>query len=305
VILENGPCCPSGSQLPLDKVFFAESTWGIAPFGTNVFIQDYEHNIQYILREVDGNIPVAGPQSGNIGPMFINGIDEDTEYNMLARNPFTGCTAEMTTRILIHAFVYPSTCANPPMDKQVIAEQESGGPGMATNIIVLNGEEGVVYALRKNGSDAWVTGPYPSSAGLYTGPVNETTTFNVLAIDEDTHCSIQMMDEITITIDAFAPMARMAGDDNTANKETPQLRDLSVSPNPSNGEFDVEIPGTGSYQIQVRDMTGRSVATSEVLRSEGLAKVRMGLTDKPAGMYILTIHSDHGVVATRKVVIKQ
>lgn len=306
-ITAEGPCCPPGSTYPLDKIALPEKSWGVAPVSTNIIIQDYQPGIFYTLRVDNGNILAAGPQTGDVG-LFVQNINVDTEFNVVARDTATNCSLEMTVHPFVHAYQYPPiSCSSVPNDKQVVAEQDSGPSGMSTNIIVLNGDDNVVYALRQSDQPGvWISGAYPSSVGLYTGTLSKTTTFSIVAIDVDTHCSQDLSTLITITIDDnSSPATRIASDVNP-NLEKPVNHSVIISPNPSSGEFDLTINRDFVTQcyFTVSDMVGRNIAQKEIHSSESLINVHMNLVGVPAGIYILSIQEGNGAQTVKKIIIK-
>ena len=191
---------PPGCIHPADKSLTVQDDTGYAPHSTYIYVQDFETDIVYTLRLDADNSHVDGPKPGSQG-LFTGQINETTQYNVLARNPETGCELVMSTTPVVTVLPPDTTACEPqPLDKNIFAESDSGSSGMATNIIVINGEDGVEYLLRRDADDSHVSGPYPSSVGLYTGPLYETTTFNVLAINQQTQCSRELTQKVTIRI---------------------------------------------------------------------------------------------------------
>jgi hypothetical protein len=195
------------------------------------------------------------------------------------------------------------------MDRESRAERESVTSGEATNIIVLDGEEGVEYMLRNNDGGAPVAGPSPGTVGLYTGELYKTTTFNVLAIDQKTQCSREMNMKIIVTV--VEPQNTTAGviaNRQITNEGEKAVTDQNVSlyPNPSHGEFDLEIEDNffGPYYLKVRDFSGRAVIERTLWKEGKSLRARIDLKPNPRGIYVLSVYRTNGLVTNEKVFIE-
>jgi hypothetical protein len=182
--------------LPQDKYVFAENPEGQAPHSTNIIVNHYEEGIMYTLRRDADNSIVAGPQPGYIG-LFVQGLTETTVYNVLAQNPQTGCERQMSTKLTI---TITTTQCTPPLDKQLIVEDDTGNAPHSTNIIVQNPQPGILYSLRLNANNTVIDGPQPGTEPLFTGEVNQTTDYNVLAHDPQTQCETILSIRPRVTI---------------------------------------------------------------------------------------------------------
>ncbi|RED94060.1 FG-GAP-like repeat-containing protein, partial [Marinoscillum furvescens] len=78
-------------------------------------------------------------------------------------------------------------CTN-PLDQSVSAQHDTIASGTETFIDILSTEPGVNYYLRENSTNALVNGPLEGTGeavSFSTGPIDSTTTFNVLATRGD------------------------------------------------------------------------------------------------------------------------
>ena len=189
--------CPD-DQLPQDKFVFAEFPEGEAPHSTNIIVNHYEEGIQYELRKDADNTLVAGPQPGYIG-LFVQGVTETTVYYVIGRNPATGCQREMITKPVITIISEDPPCT-PPSDKSLVVEDDSGNAPHSTFIYVQDPQPGILYSLRLNADNTVVDGPQPGTEGLFTGEINQTTQYNVLAHDPETGCETVMSTRPVVTI---------------------------------------------------------------------------------------------------------
>jgi hypothetical protein len=306
-IMAGGPCC-DGGPLPQEKFVFAENSWGYAPHATNILVQNYEPGIAYELFRDADNVSVSGPTPGNVG-LYAGNVTTTTTYRVVARNPETGCERTMSTLPVIHIYDESAEeCPSVPSDKALHAEINPVSPGGATNILVLQGDPGIVYVLRNDADDVWVAGPYPYTVGLYSGALYATTTFNVLALHEATNCSAEMSTKITVTVteDVSAPPARVATYQNSQDVETEDSGSkMILYPNPSQGELQVELSGqfSGACYIYVRELNG-TIRKQELLQKEaGTTRLQMDLQSLPKGMYIVSVYNNR-VTTNRKLVIK-
>lgn len=78
---------------------------------------------------------------------------------------------------------------------------------------------------------------------------------------------------------------------------------VSVYPNPSNGQFYVEVPqGVQMTSIQVTNYDGRILQTQPVGAYHYTARVDLG--QQPAGVYFVTINSHNHDPITKRVIVE-
>jgi hypothetical protein len=90
-----------------------------------------------------------------------------------------------------------------PLDKTITAQNSPICSGNGTNIQVASSQNGVNYQLRDNADNSLVGSAVGGNGGtinLPTGVLNSTTTYNVLATNATTNCSVQMTGTITVTV---------------------------------------------------------------------------------------------------------
>jgi hypothetical protein len=295
-ILARGSCCNGGTQ-PQDKYVTTEYHSGYAPHATNIIVLSFEPGILYELRKNADDSHVAGPVPGNIG-LFAGGVTETTEYNVLALNPETGCERVLSAHpiITILALSDSTECTRIHLaEKDLVAEFDTLSVGGGTNILILNGDAGVEYLLRSHPDNTELAGPYPSTVGLYSGSLSETTIFNVVAIDLTTNCRQQMTELVTVSV-VNDPIFSIS--DNS----------LVVYPNPGNGEFDVELKSnstdTNYVTVTVTDLLGAQLTRQTLISENQLLKGHVDMKPAKAGLYFLTIQNSDGARLTRRIVIR-
>ena len=83
----------------------------------------------------------------------------------------------------------------------------------------------------------------------------------------------------------------------------PTAGQVSVYPNPSNGQFYVEVPqGVQMTSIQVTNYDGRILQTQPVGAYHYTARVDLG--QQPASVYFVTINSHNHEPITKRVIVE-
>ncbi len=120
----------------------------------------------------------------------------------LTTNDPTGpCGAASNTRTII---VNPA-----PANKTLTAAASNVCPGSGTNIQVAASTSGVNYQLRNNTGNTLVGTAVAGNGGIInlpTGTLSAATTFNVLATDATTMCSVQMSGPVTVSMENTPPV---------------------------------------------------------------------------------------------------
>lgn len=90
----------------------------------------------------------------------------------------------------------------------------------------------------------------------------------------------------------------------TATKEM-QSNELVIYPNPSEGQFTIEIniPGKGKADLAVTDMNGKTVYSEQIAESEGKITKQIDLSKNGKGMYSIRL-SKGGKVIIENVVVE-
>ncbi len=75
-------------------------------------------------------------------------------------------------------------------------------------------------------------------------------------------------------------------------------KQISVYPNPSNGEFKVNLPANETYLLEICDLTGKVIQ-----RQKATGNTQVKLESKAKGIYLLKVSND-GATAVRKLVVE-
>jgi len=80
-----------------------------------------------------------------------------------------------------------------------------------------------------------------------------------------------------------------------------------LSPNPSNGEFDLEVVDDffGSCYVLVRDFSGRAIKEEVLVKDGNVLKARIDMKPVSSGLYILTVRKPNGILTNKKLIIKE
>ena len=87
--------------------------------------------------------------------------------------------------------------------------------------------------------------------------------------------------------------------------EVAGIKDLDIFPNPNDGTFNIsaDFANTTELQIQVRNLTGQTVYSSNEGNVIGNTVFQINLQEQPAGIYIVSLVSE-GKAVTRQVVME-
>ena len=98
--------------------------------------------------------------------------------------------------------------------------------------------------------------------------------------------------------------------DNICFSELPQnsieeiataFENISVSPNPSNGLFNLQFDAikNTNAEIQITDVLGRQLKSIKVEAMAGLNKFSFDLNNEPKGLYLLRLQTDNGSIVKK------
>jgi hypothetical protein len=79
---------------------------------------------------------------------------------------------------------------------------------------------------------------------------------------------------------------------------------MEVYPNPTHGEFslDLKLSRRQDVEVMVRDLLGRTIHDRTISGTTGDV-LNLDLTGQPAGVYIVSVRTDAGVIS-RKIVMQ-
>src|SRR6185295_6894409 len=76
------------------------------------------------------------------------------------------------------------------------------------------------------------------------------------------------------------------------NVEAASLNELKVYPDPSPGIFTIEIPPAGNLSIEIRNVIGQYIFSSEEKNTPGNSKKQIDLSEEASGIYFLMVKKD-------------
>ena len=199
---------------------------------------------------------------------LITGLSVGTYSVTVKDNVLAGCEAAATVTISEPAIV---TCTLAASLSATDATLNGASDGMAT--VTVSGEQGTVtYAWSNAETTASITGLV---AGSYTVTVTDDATADCNVVDTVTVGEPQSIGELNNSIE------------------------MTLYPNPNNGNFSVSISEVGNYNVVIRNVIGQSIYRN--LINGTITEVK--LQNVESGIYLVTIQSD-GFERTEKLVIK-
>lgn len=134
----------------------------------------------------------------------------------------------------------------------------------------------------------------PTTAGVYFVNVILTTNATFLGFPIS---QVDTLSYYSITINTSSGIAAAQGSKF-------EIRSLSPNPASSYTDFEFSVPRTGDYKIRMYNILGREVMSRSVRASAGLNKQRIDLSDKAAGVYVVSVQNGGSVLTQRLVVSK-
>jgi hypothetical protein len=251
--------------------------------------------------------------------------DVTTSYMITATNSVTGCTNTdvITVNVVQNDPTFQLTVIPAGSSYCNVSVQQAGvgnpvGYGYGWWIDEWNGSSYV--NLAPNPCNTWWTDPnahnFPGFDGLtqtynclssVPGKFKPNTQYRITRGTWNTWCPWKSM---SIIFTYVPPAPRMANPYVLIQEENGELRkfelpplmnDITVYPNPSTGEFTIDVQDLGKGVIEVYDMTGKKVESFEL--NDDVSSYRLDLTGYAKGVYMLNVVSDQQV-KTKKLVIE-
>ena len=95
----------------------------------------------------------------------------------------------------------------------------------------------------------------------------------------------------------------LKGDAINSSETKLQDGNMKIFPNPSSGNFMVEIPGfeSGEMSFEVRSLTGQKIWERKQISEK---KLSVNLFGKYRGLYLAVLKNEKGIMAVRKIRIE-
>lgn len=108
--------------------------------------------------------------------------------------------------------------------------------------------------------------------------------------------------DVTLTVTNANGDSELIMDDymivhNCTGVEYLSTQNMSIAPNPSNGDFQITLPGTISYDVFIYDLTGHLLYKSSITAGEN----QLDISHLESGVYL--INADNGIVQYKERVI--
>jgi len=155
---------------------------------------------------------------------------------------------------------------------------------------------GYNYSTGTNLTYSWDFGDGGTSSDQYPSHnFNSAGTFDVcLTIDDGNGCTDIMCQSITVWTKASETTLNIY-DPSMASLTEKEIKEISVFPNPSNGEFSITFNSTTSNnaKINILDIQGKVIATKQIENSNGQNNVNFDLQGTAPGVYFYQIDGEY------------
>lgn len=282
-------------------------------YGFNEFLQwayQGENGQEIGLRFLDGNIGIGNDASWYNGadteegmPQTLNGIlrnqlltsgppSTDNTIVLEIQSGTTQSCAEETMYGLSAAWEYVVACYDGCLQPKATFAANCVSPSqfeVVVNITDIGSTSSV--QITNNGGAPAVTA---STTGTFvTGPFPVGTPVTVEVEGASILCTWTSAGLVKNADDCLGT--------GIASTDAPE--ELRLFPNPGDGRFTMELPGTkvNEYRMLVRDLTGRIVAGQQLI---GAGPVQVDLGHLPAGMYTVAVWNDDLLRAAKISILK-
>ncbi|MEP6734597.1 MAG: gliding motility-associated C-terminal domain-containing protein [Chryseolinea sp.] len=257
----NGNATVTVNQPPLTNLAVGATINPLCNGGiSDVTVANSQAGVSYQLRNNAGNANIGTPVVGTGGTINLStgALTATTTFNVLATAG--GCTpAQLTNTVTINVAGSINAALAVTSDADPICS------GSGANILVASSENGVLYQLRNDATNALIGSAVAgtgASISLPTGTLTTTTTFNVLASNGT--CSIELTDTETINVGA-APDATLAVG-------------ISIDPLCAGGVSDVTVAlSQNGVSYQLRDDADDSNVGIAVIGTGGTISLSTGV----------------------------
>ncbi|MDP5170872.1 MAG: T9SS type A sorting domain-containing protein [Bacteroidia bacterium] len=107
--------------------------------------------------------------------------------------------------------------------------------------------------------------------------LKDTLRFNI--------SDVYVIDAAGDTREVFNQASKLLVTDNTTALDLPQIKALSMYPNPTTGDFRLVGPATGAFEVEITDLMGRKVLSQRFRQSD----VTLSLEGESAGVYLISV----------------
>jgi hypothetical protein len=239
----------------------------------NTYITTHPSNTEACYGAVNNNFTVNAGGHPPVGYQWQYSSDNNT-WNDVANGAPTNATytgansatlnvqGNIATGTYYYRVIVTSTCGpnvtsnsatlivnQLPNDDLTVGGTGTICEGSSTNITVAFSEPGISYQLRNNVGNVNVGDPVngnESTINLPTGTLTATTTFNVLATNTTTGCSVQLANTATVTVEATPVNPTLASATPTSGSTVCEGSTVSATFNAGSGGN-----GTDSYQYSL------------------------------------------------------
>lgn len=149
------------------------------------------------------------------------------------------------------------------------------------------------------------------AGGIYSGPGVVGNQFNPSAAGPGTHSiSYTLYDTLSTCVKpasgcSIVSTKTVLVSECVGIKEMNALQNVSIFPNPSQGEFvlSIESRSAGELHLEVKDLSGRALYVSEETLHQGKQDIKLKLDHLSKGVYFLELNTN-GVTQVKKLILQ-
>lgn len=295
---EGDPNYPSPKEsmrnyLGLTKDCFHLSAKGyldLIEYNTQKFYQKFLMDDKYYLSENNSHTGSVSTQGAVSSSLILGNSNSDFYSTVLSFN-----TTTMKDTTLQKASIFlrrESSTGQNLVNGNLQVKVKSGNFGTTVDVEATDYADGgdasgnpCIFGANTNGY--WVRLDLPSNILPYITKA-DTTQF-IISAENISGSSVTFSDASN---PEYAPILNLAYGMLTGISETEAEKNIQIFPNPTNGLLRIESNNLKIQQIQITDMIGKTMMTSENVKTLDIS----GLSE---GLYLVSLHTSEGIFSKR------
>lgn len=220
-------------------------------------------------------------------------VPREYDFAITARdnNPNGALNSYENVKVIVTPNTAPFRVHTPNIDQKLRLNEQN------FNVIwsVANTNSAPIETSHVKVSISWDGGSSFDELGIVenTGTASFTIPRNAKTTDNG-YIMIEAVDNIFLAVKRFAT-------EGTLSTKDIDIQKLNIYPNPTNGDFTVDLKAIGNIKIDITDLTGRTVYTeTDYANGDYKKSIRTKLS---SGTYIIKISSNEGTT-TSKIMIR-
>ncbi|WP_121354649.1 T9SS type A sorting domain-containing protein [Flavisolibacter nicotianae] len=241
------------------------------------------------MYSIDGGATyVEGPATGYSFQGLAAGM-----YQLRLKDA-KGCESAVVTREVRVLFPCPAKCTKPTFrnDNTIVLDASCQGNDGNISIIPTSGTAPFMYSI--DGGMTYVEGP----ATGYTFMNLAAGTYQ-LRLKDSKGCESEVVTR-EVKPDAFGPCNVTTVSPRQRVQNLASLAEVTAYPNPSSGQFQVQLKRFGAQTVQVQILDSRGVVVEQRrVNAEQSTTLPINLSNRAKGLYLIRVASSNGVQSTK------